>query len=140
QPRAARGRAGRRRAPAPRRNDVAAEARRRGYAPLEASALLSLGTIQATISDVAAARQSFLAGVAAADEGRDDATKGALWLGLAYQQGVVQGQFEEAHQDIRYAEAALRRAETAGMDVAGKRLNPGQIAAPVPFKDIRPPP
>ncbi|HKA91782.1 MAG TPA: tetratricopeptide repeat protein, partial [Haliangiales bacterium] len=118
-------------------NDVVAEARRLGYAPLEASALLSLGTIQATISDVAAARQSFLAGVAAADEGRDDATKGALWLGLAYQQGVVQGQFEEAHQDIRYAEAALRRAETAGMDVAVKRLNLDQIEALVLFKELR---
>lgn len=118
-------------------SDVVAEARRLGYAPLEATALLSLGTIQASIADAPAARQSFLAGVAAADEARDDATKGALWLGLAYQQGVAQGQFEDAHQDIRYAEAALRRAETAGMDVTVKRLNLDQIEALVLFKELR---
>jgi tetratricopeptide (TPR) repeat protein/predicted Ser/Thr protein kinase len=119
-------------------NDVVAEARRLGYAPLEATALLSLGTNQSEMSDYAAARQSFLTGVAAADEARDDATKGALWLGLAYQLGAVQHQFEEAHQDIRYAEAALRRAEAAGIDVRVKRLQLDQTEALVLYAEHRP--
>jgi tetratricopeptide (TPR) repeat protein/predicted Ser/Thr protein kinase len=131
------GKAGRHGEAIGRLNDVVGEARRLGYAPLEATALLSLGSVQGSISDFSAARQAFLAGVAAADEARDDATKGALWLGLAFQLGVGQGQFEEAHQDIRYAEAALRRAENAGMDVAVKRLNLDQIEALVLYKELR---
>jgi tetratricopeptide (TPR) repeat protein len=96
-------------------------ARRLAYPPLEARALMDLGATLLDEGQTDEARQTFLVGVAVAEEARDDRTKAVLWIGLGLRAAYMDRYLEEAQQYMRQADAALTRVENGGGNVTRDR-------------------
>jgi len=90
---------------------VAEEARKIGYKPLEAEALLALGALQVRTGDAKSAEQTFQEAGWAAEASRHDEVKARAWIDLVQAVGYHQARFEQAHQLANQAVAAVERLE-----------------------------
>jgi tetratricopeptide (TPR) repeat protein len=81
-----------------------------GYAPLLASATMTLGELQMQSGDLQGAEMSFDAGLRAAAEAGDDVATATLLLDRAYLIGESRQQWERGAELLRAAETAIVRA------------------------------
>jgi tetratricopeptide (TPR) repeat protein len=89
------------------RHEVA-EARRLGYRPLEAQALLTLGVLQHELKRPDSDQTLHLA-LEAAIAGRDERTEAEAWIELVFVHGYIRAEFQLARRAAGKARAALER-------------------------------
>ena len=79
------------------------------YAPLQAEALVVIGTVQQNLGDTKAAQAELIDAFAAGERGRSDGTRAAAAVELISVEGVLESQFELAKTWEEIARALLDR-------------------------------
>ncbi|MBI4509406.1 MAG: serine/threonine protein kinase [Deltaproteobacteria bacterium] len=88
---------------------LVAEAKKAGYSPLTAEALYTLGLFQNYAGDLAPAEASYLEGIQAAAQGRDDRLAAQAWVKLVRLVGYEQARAQEGLAFSSAAESAVVR-------------------------------
>jgi serine/threonine-protein kinase len=85
------------------------EAKRLGYQPLVAEALVILGLVSVKSDDAAGAERAFMDAFFAADASRHDEVRADIAAELVYVVGYQQGRYQEAERWGKTADAVLNR-------------------------------
>jgi tetratricopeptide (TPR) repeat protein len=107
--------------------ELAPEATKLGYRPLEAEVLYNLGRLQEFTGDYAAAEKTLRAAGAAAEAGRHDQFAARAWIWLVWVTGSRLGKYEEGLELAREAQAKLERFGRDDVLLAELDRNLGQI-------------